>query len=146
MKKQIMNIVATISFLFVMSAISAYAQTPALKANIPFDFQINGKVMKAGEYTISEPVSPKGLVIIRGGQKASSASSLFYTVDENVADQTKLVFRRYGDQYFLTQMTIKGMARNRELPTTKAERELINARFLAGNKAEPKVVIVAIAQ
>ena len=147
MKKQILNIVATISFLFVVSAVSAYAQAPDLKANIPFDFQINGKVMKAGEYTIFEPVSPKGLVIIRGGEKVSAAASLVYTVDsEKVADQTQLVFRRYGDQYFLSQMTVKGMAHNRELPTTKAERELKNTRHLAGNKSEPQIVTVAIAQ
>lgn len=146
MKKHILSIVASISFLFVVSAVMVYAQAPVLKANIPFDFQVNGKVMKAGEYAISEPVSPKGLVIIRGSQKVSAAA-IAYAVDANqTADRTQLVFRRYGDQYFLAQMTIKGMARNRELPPTKAERELINTRHLAGNKAEPQIVTVATAQ
>ncbi len=147
MKKQILNIVATISFLFIVSAVSAYAQSPELKANVPFDFQVNGKVMKAGEYTISDPVSPRGMVIIRGGEKVSAAAAMTYNADsEKVADQTKLVFRRYGNQYFLAQMITKGTTQNRELPVTKAERELIHTRHLAGNKTEPQTVTVALAQ
>ena len=119
MKNRVMSIVATVSFLFVVSAVSAFAQAPDLqapdlKANIPFDFQVNGKTMNAGEYHISEPVSPKGVVIIRGGEKVSAVASLVRAGEsKKMANKTQLVFRRYGDQYFLAQMAIQGTTRTR---------------------------------
>ncbi len=150
MKKQIMNIVAAISFLFMVSAVSAYAQAPEMKANIPFDFQIQGKVMSAGAYTFTEPISQKNLLIIRGDQKDSAAATIAYFVDaEKQANGTKLVFRRYGDQYFLAQLIFKDSAKNRELPTTKAERAIVKemrARHLAGNQVEPQIVTITAAQ
>ncbi|MEK7833150.1 MAG: hypothetical protein AAB401_18820 [Acidobacteriota bacterium] len=150
MKKQIMKVVAAISFLFVLSAVSAFAQTPKLKANIPFDFQVNGKAMTAGEYTVAEPASPRGAVIIRGGQKTSAAVSLVRTVDASKThNATQLVFRRYGNHYFLAQMCIKGQTAAMELPTSKAERNLVReltGRNLANNKVEPEIVTVALAQ
>jgi hypothetical protein len=43
--------------------------------------------------------------------------------------QTKLVFRRYGDRYFLYQIWVEGNNRGRELPMTPLEKELAsNAR------------------
>lgn len=150
MKKQIMSYVATIGFLFVSSAVFAFAQTPSLKANIPFDFQVNGKTMTAGQYTIAEPTSPRGTVIIRGGQKISAAASLFKAVDASKANTaTQLVFRRYGNHYFLAQMQVKGHNSAMELPTSKAERNVareLGGRNLANNKVEPEIVTVALVQ
>lgn len=150
MKKQIMSYVATISFLFVLSAVSAFAQSPTLKANIPFDFQINGKAMTAGEYTIAEPASPRGTVIIRGGQKKSAAAAIFQAVEANkTSPATQLVFHRYGNEYFLAQMQVKGQTAAMELPTSKAERNLVKelrGRNLANNKVKPEIVTVAVVQ
>jgi hypothetical protein len=150
MKKQLMNVVAAISFLFVLSAVTAFAQAPIFKANIPFDFQVNGKTMTAGEYTIGEPTSPRGTVIVRGGQKASTAAAIFKTVDAGKAtDTTQLVFHRYGNHYFLAQMKVKNQTAAMEVPTSKAERDLVkelSGRNLANNKVEPEIVTVALIQ
>lgn len=150
MKKQIMNYVATIGFLFVLSAVSAFAQTTSLKANIPFDFQVNGKAMASGQYTIAEPAAPRGTIIIRGGNQTSAAVSLVLTTDTRKAhNETQLVFRRYGNHYFLAQMQVKGQTSAMELPTSKAERDLVKelgGRNLANNKVEPEIVTVALVQ
>ncbi|MFN0108211.1 MAG: hypothetical protein ACKVZH_05090 [Blastocatellia bacterium] len=150
MKKQFINAVAAISFLFVLSAVTTFAQTPALKASIPFDFQINGKAMTAGQYTIAEPNSPRGTIIVRGGEKTSAAVAIFRAENTKTANaETKLVFRRYGNHYFLTQMTVKGQTTAMELPETKAERAVareLNGRNLAGNKVTPEIVTVALAR
>jgi hypothetical protein len=57
-------------------------------------------------------------------------------------DQTKLVFHRYGDQYFLSQVWTAGESDVRELWKSRAERELIKRRanHLAKNAVEPEVV------
>jgi len=150
MKKQIMNYVAAISFLFVLSSVSAFAQTPTLTANIPFDFQVNGKAMAAGKYTVAEPALPRGTVIIRGIEKPSPAMAFSRRVEDNkAAATTQLVFHRYGNEYFLAKMQVKGQTAGLEFPTTKAERKLIkelSGRHLANNKVEPEIVTVALAQ
>ena len=150
MKKQILNYVAAISFLLVLSAVSAFAQSPTFKANIPFDFQVNGKTMTAGEYVITEPISPRGTITIRGGQKVSAAAAIFQNVEaRKPAAATQLVFRRYGNEYFLAQMQVNRQTAAMELPTTKAERDLIKelrGRHLANNKVQPEIVTVALAQ
>ncbi|MBS1786925.1 MAG: hypothetical protein JST85_04350 [Acidobacteria bacterium] len=150
MKKQMMNFVATIGFLFVLSSVSAFAQTPALTANVPFDFQVNGKTMVAGKYTIAEPSAPRGTVIIRSIDWKSPAVSIFQKVDDKqAATTTQLVFHRYGDKYFLAKMQIEGQTEAMQLPTSKAERELVkelSGRHLANNKVEPEIVTVALVQ
>ncbi len=150
MKKQILNYVAAISFLFVLSAVSAFAQSPTFKANVPFDFQVNGKTMTAGEYIIAEPVSPRGTIMIRGGQQFSAAVAIFKTIEaKKPANATQLVFRRYGNEYFLAQMQVNHQSTAMELPTTKAERNLVKelgGRHLANNNVQPEIVTVVLAQ
>lgn len=150
MKKQILNYVAAISFLFVLSAVSAFAQSPVFKANIPFDFQVNGKTLAAGQYVITEPTSPHGTITIRGGQKLSTAVAIYQNVEaKKPANATQLVFRRYGNEYFLAQMQVNRQTGAMELPVTKAERNLVKelgGRHLANNKVLPEIVTVALAQ
>ena len=150
MKKQILNYVAAISFLFVLSAVSAFAQAPTFKANIPFDFQVNGKTMTAGQYVIAEPTSPRGTITIRGGQQFSAAVAIFQNIEaKKPANATQLVFRHYGNQYFLVQMQMNRQTGALELPTTKAERNLVKelgGRHLANNNVRPEIVTVALAQ
>lgn len=148
MKKQILNFVATIGFLFVLSSISAFAQVPALTANVPFDFQVNGKTMAAGKYTIAEPAAPRGTLIIRTIAWKSPAVSIFQKVDDKqAATATQLVFHRYGDKYFLAKMQIQGQKEAMQLPTSKSERDLVqelSGRHLANNKVQPEIVTVAL--
>ena len=150
MKKQIMNFVATIGFLFVLSSISTFAQTPALTANVPFEFQVNGKTMAAGKYTIAEPTAPRGTVIIRSIEWKSPVVSIFQNVDDKqAATTTQLVFHRYGEKYFLAKMQIKGRSEAMQLPTSAAERDLVkesSGRDLANKKVEPEIVTVALVQ
>jgi hypothetical protein len=53
-------------------------------------------------------------------------------------ETTKLVFHRYGDQYFLAQIWTAGNDRGRELPRTEREREVAMSY-----PAPQEVVVVA---
>ena len=112
--------------------------------------QVNGKAMAAGEYTIVQPTSPADTIIVRSVQKPSPALAIFRrTASTEVATKSQLVFRRYGNQYFMANMQVQGVAGNLELLTTKAERNLVkelSGRFLANNKVEPELVTVALTQ
>lgn len=57
------------------------------------------------------------------------------------ANKTKLVFNRYGNQYFLSQIWVKGATLGRQLPKTSREKEV--GRELALERARGEGEIVA---
>jgi hypothetical protein len=104
-----------------VAATGANAQEPALKANIPFDFTVGNTWMPAGEYTITAPIR-EVLLLRTAGHSASIVSS------ENNAESSgsKLVFDRYGNQYFLHEVLCPNVASlNLDVAPSKAEK---NAR------------------
>ena len=143
MKKQTLMIVAAVGFLIAMSAVSAFAQTTNLaNAQVPFDFNVNSKTLPAGKYTIAKPAT-NGVIIVRSGEKKSAAASLAATTTQ-ATPATRLVFHRYGSQYFLAKIEVEG-SNGLELPKTKAERNTAkqaNERHLAKNNGEPEIVTV----
>jgi len=55
------------------------------------------------------------------------------------SQQTKLVFTRYGDQYFLSEIWMAGTTVGQKLPKSRREREL----EIAQNETAQQVVILA---
>jgi hypothetical protein len=117
---------------------SAYAQTGVVKANVPFTFIVNKTQLPAGEYRI-QPVglnatamaiqSPDGSVIQMFLPNSCSSREAQKT--------TKLVFHRYGAQYFLAQIWKSGNDRGQELPVSDRETEV------AHDFTSQSVVVVA---
>jgi hypothetical protein len=102
---------------------SAFGQTMA-RANIPFDFNIGNSTLPSGEYTVSPVFAGNNTVlIIRSAdwrqQVAVPASA---AESAKTPRDNKLVFRRYGDQYFLSKIWVRGQALT--LPTSHREREM----------------------
>ena len=54
--------------------------------------------------------------------------------------QSKLIFRRSGKRYILSQVWVEGHSRGRELPPSAKEKE---QALLASNEAPDQVTIVA---
>ena len=136
MKKQILfPLLATV---LLMAAGSAYAQLGSrqeVRANVPFDYKVGNAAMKAGNCSIRATGTPDALAIRCDGSEAKLA--LTGSVSGRPASETKLVFHKYGDEYFLAQIWIEGENTGRQFPRTRAEKELMG-------RAEPdSVVIVA---
>ena len=109
-------------FLITMASVAATeanAQQPALKANIPFDFAVGNTWMPAGEYTITSPIE-QVLVLRAAGHSASLVSSKTYAESKS---GSKLVFDKYGNQYFLHEVLCPNVASlNLEVAASKAEK------------------------
>ena len=127
------NAVAKVGLLAVMTIIaagvSAQAQslTYRLTANIPFDFSVAGKKLPAGKYWINRAQMGNGdtLVQIRSTDGKENITRL--TIPVQTFDPVKhssLVFHRYGEEYFLSEIWPAGGQTGRELPKSQAEREL----------------------
>ena len=116
--------------LLVTGMASAQMQQSALKANIPFNFVAGKMALPAGEYRISTISDLGGVLAVAGGDSGQALVGSHAVQAATVAAETKLIFHRYGDQYFLYQVWVSGENRGRELPQTSREKELLaRARF-----------------
>jgi len=127
------NLIATLALGLLLAA-SAHAQS-AMKVNIPFDFVVNGHNMSAGEYRVETLGTARNAISIRGADKAL-ALTLACTASEP-ALKSKLIFHRYGEEYFLAQVWTAGSSSGRQLPRSAAEREI------ASGPPAPQLVALA---
>jgi hypothetical protein len=94
-----------------------------IKAQVPFEFIVNGNILPAGECVIE--AQGDGLIhlqVISGSRRVFVVPSA--TESLNAAAESKMVFHRYGDRYFLSTIRREGNNRGYELPSGKAEKEL----------------------
>jgi hypothetical protein len=82
-----------------LPAAGAHAQSAA-RANVPFAFKVGAKQMPAGTYTVKTEIG-SNFVMVHNVETGTSAVALGRR--ESPAKKTnKLIFHRYGSQYFLT--------------------------------------------
>ena len=119
--------------------VSAQTRT-VIKADVPFDFVVNGKTMPAGECTIQARGDGTTYLWISSGNQG-----LFVTPHSaesaTPSEDNMLVFHRYGDRYFLSAISRKGEKLGYELPASKLEVEL-----RAQNVARSDVTLIASAK
>jgi hypothetical protein len=128
-------------------ALTAMATTRVAQAqetvvvNIPFDFAAGKSMLPAGEYSVKVSDTTHALILI--SRKDSTASAFIITnavVSANVQTESKLVFNRYGNRYFLSQVWSEGNAQGRQLLKTASEKEIA---LTANVETEGQVTLVA---
>lgn len=85
----------------------------SLQINIPFDFNVGDKPLKAGAYVIA-PSGDKALMF-KGLKGNGSAVALINPVSKVEMQTPKLIFHKYGDTYFLTQAWLRNSDSGKEL-------------------------------
>jgi hypothetical protein len=118
----------------------AQAQEP-LAVNIPFDFVAGNMQLPAGEYMVKVSAPTHTLILI--SRKDSTASGFINTnaaVSSEPQSQSKLVFNRYGDRYFLSQVWTEGNSRGRQLLKSPREKEIAQ---IAKSETQGQVTLVA---
>lgn len=122
MKKQILSIAVTLSVVIVLSVAALASMRGRLTANIPFAFSVNSVVLPAGEYALTQPNNPNLLTISNFAAKKSACVIVLNGETKGMNGKAQLVFRRYGDQYFLAQIHDGLSGASLEVPRSKAER------------------------
>ena len=124
MKTKMMTILALASVAAVL-AVPLCAQTIDLAANIPFQFVVRDQVMPAGQYTVRGGGGSNSRLILGNVSTKTGVYVLTYAVENSGAKGGRqLVFHRYGNQYFLSQIFGTADAAGRELIESRTEREL----------------------
>ncbi len=109
--------------------------------NIPFDFVAGNTQMPAGEYSVKTSGPTNVLILI---SRTDSAASAFINTNPAVASEpkteSKLIFNRYGDRYFLSQVWTAGNASGRQLQKSNREKEMAQTAKL---ETQEQVTLVA---
>ena len=136
MKKQTVYSIA-LSFLFLLFGglkVSAQSTEYMMTVQVPFDFEVGGKVLPAGQYIIKRHQQSPTLLLI---QSAERGIYLFTQVESlNVAEKrtkSSLVFKEYDQQHFLSEVRFPGFGSRFVLSESKAERKLAQAAGAGAN-------------
>jgi hypothetical protein len=104
-----------VSLLFAATT-AVFAQTEnrtLMKVSIPFTFSVEDHTLPAGQYYVRSinPDHSMALVSANGGQPVM----ITYTPERagSESQNSRLIFSKYGNQYFLTQVWTKGEAKAR---------------------------------
>ena len=117
--------VAATAILFL--AATGQAQSDGLKANMPFGFYAGDQLMPAGEYEIRAV----GNGVVKLSNYEANTSVVFFTFGVNRVTANpispRLVFNRYADDYFLSEMWWAGHRDGAKPIPSKREHQLARA-------------------
>ena len=120
----------------------AFAQTHSKsKANVPFSFSAAQKSMEPGSYSI---IVTDRVLQLRNDSTNETVELIAQPEESAKPQATRLVFHKYGDHYFLTEVwsaTGQAGASGMELPSSKAEQE---TRAALKDESGPQEVIIAM--
>lgn len=126
------------------SSFPAHAQLEgqSLSVNVPFGFELGSRHMAPGTYTVTRPLSY--IIEIRSG----SDSALILTHDGQSVKATKdskIVFDRYGDHYFLRQVWFNPQDNTyMECSESKAEKQAKRSDYASTTKKASNVELALL--
>lgn len=146
MKRNTFRFAAILSLALMLAASVVFANPDLrIKATIPFEFSVGSQTLPAGKY-ILKPLNNNGLLVIQGADDHHLAAIINTSGVQAIPgqEQARLVFRKYGDQYFLGQVWPGGVAAGYQSGKSDRERELLKApnKNLARRSTSPENVTV----
>lgn len=145
MRTQALRTISTISLLFLLTVASAHAQSvKTIFVKIPFDFNVAGQRLPAGEYIVRRATQNTD-DMWQFLRKDGRAGAFVFTMSIEagaVNEDSRLVFNRYDDEYFLSQVWTAGNSYGCELFKSGRERSL--GREMAKKGAEHQTVAIII--
>jgi hypothetical protein len=115
-----------------------------LVADIPFAFSAGTMTLPSGEYRVQKLTDDPATLLIQRTEGSGMAVITFAAASNAPQAQSKLVFHRYGDRYFPSQIWVAGNTRGRQLQKSPQEKE--EQSLLARNHNADQVAIVASLQ
>lgn len=145
MKRKMINMAAVAVFIATLGLASVRAQNAGdVSVSIPFEFSAAGKTLPAGDYYIRR--SFDGAHSVTRIQSKTDSVSVYlrtHSVQSNtIQEGSKLVFTKYGNQLFLSQLWSAGRSSGEELNKSNRERGL--QREIARLSGKPETVSLAV--
>lgn len=137
MKKQLWKVVGLLAALLATS--TAVGQTNRVTiTDVPFAFTVANDTLPPGRYTVAR----MGETTLRIFNSHNQGTVVLTTSVEGKALEStgKMVFHRYGDAYFLSEVWVPASATGRRVFRSRSEEEL------AGRRTEMETAVLQIAR
>jgi hypothetical protein len=102
---------------------TSFAQSKTVRADVPFDFTVGNQLLPAGSYTIK--AGSEGFIAIRNHDKPIAAITLVHRDRAKTPNGGKLIFHKYGDRYFLSEILCSWAEMNVTLPRSNTEKTVL---------------------
>jgi hypothetical protein len=91
-----------------------FSQSVAPKVNIPFAFGVQDQSLPAGQYLVFTVTPERSIRILSANGKHSAIVNTVPNYAKEPSSNSRLVFHRYGNEYFLAEVWTAGqdVARN----------------------------------
>lgn len=135
----IKNLLSLAMSLALLMSAAAQAQTTHLTTTVPFAFSAGNVRLPAGEYRVAA-VGPWGGSTLSVHNVNSNAGTLVLSTScrsQKPAADAKLVFYRYGQQYFLAEVWNRNSSFGNQIRINSRQTEL------ARNQSRDEVVLIA---
>ena len=137
MAKQILKgftmLALIVGLAFVSAVVSANGQSTQTVTKVPFEFIVGDKTLPSGRYTISPSSDTNKALMIRG---RSSAIRLTNEIQPTKDKTARLVFHRYGERYFLSEVWMGGDSTGRKLLKSRQEGSIERELASVGSKGK----------
>jgi hypothetical protein len=134
--KTLLSTIFALGLLAVASG--ANAQTLNVAGRVPFDFVVGDQTYPGGEYSLQSVEGAPEVITIRNKEDGDARMTLTRHNEKlNPAEKTVLVFHRFGDQYFLSEVWVAGSSRGISIPRSPIETKM------AKNATQSDAVMVA---
>jgi hypothetical protein len=110
----------TLGAVAMVSPTQGFAQGNEMRVNVPFAFHNGSQVMPAGVYTVS--IQSQHMILLRGYSRSGYVTA--NPESGRAAAKGKLVFQRYGNQYFLREVWPAQSDTGEKCTKSKLEREV----------------------
>ncbi|MGH9308013.1 MAG: hypothetical protein ACRD1U_01475 [Vicinamibacterales bacterium] len=137
MQNHVRRITTLAGAVVMAAAASVQAQTSDTVTDVPFAFAIGGESMPAGTYRVSRLSHQLNVFQVSSLRQTAIVISQPEGPDDR-DDSPRLLFYRYGDQYFLREIRLPGNTAY-SIPQSRQERDA--EERIAGRMA-PEVVAV----
>lgn len=132
------NLFSTFGLVGLSVAPAMYASaTQKVSVEVPFAFTAGSRMLPAGSYTFTGSGSSTLRIVCQNGRQNTLTVLSNAARTNKASEETKVVFHRYGDQYFLKSVWIRGEEDGTELVRSRME------RHLARHSARPDILMLA---
>jgi hypothetical protein len=119
------NLLAIAMALALLMTAAASAQTVHMKVTVPFNFSAAGTTLPAGQYEIVSVGIAENVLAIRDASSRAGILVLSHSCQSlNASATTKIVFHRYGNRNFLSEVWVRGDNVGHQVTPTSRETEL----------------------
>lgn len=127
MEKQLWKTVGFLAALLVTSTALGQSNQGDTIADIPFAFSVANHTLPAGRYTVTR----LGETTLRISSPHNQSTVVLTHAVEGKAPESKgkVVFHRYGDAYFLSEVWVAPNGAGRKVFESRAEEELVGKRI-----------------